>query len=717
MAAWLAIMAPSMVAAALTAIWANDGGDKVARDELRASRGAAVTNRTWDGATVRLSGARNEVLGFALLLEAGNGPVSNLAVACPRLDGPGGAAIVSRVVTGADLFTWTNRNIELFLVRYLEIKGLSRLSYETYDERHIPQRFRRPWTGEGYGTGGWADRPDHNRFYPEIAVPLELAPSFAVASGQCQMIWCDIYVPRDAAPGLYTGAVYVTENQHAAAAMPATLRVRDFALPDVPTARTMVYLGYADLNRRYAGEDYPDPASPAGVLAAAARQRHFQLAHRHKLSLIDDNEGYDAWPHDRPRPYWEPVLSGALFSPAAGYAGPGQDTGNNVYSIGTYGSWNWQTEGATGMWAHTDAWASWFASHAPGTALFLYLVDESPDYDTTEQWAEWINANPGPGSNVMSMATLPLPDADAHTPALDIAASWCDIGLSNAWAAAAPHFLTNAARRFYLYNGRRPAAGSFATEDDGVALRALAWAQYKLHIDRWFFWESTYYNNFQGGMGQTRVWQSAFTFGRISQTNELGETGWNYSNGDGVLFYPGTDRVFTNDSYGCPGPFASLRMKLWRRGLQDVDYLAQAARYDPARVQALVQEMMPRAVWEYGVTDADDPTWVRADITWTNQPDRWEAAREELADIIEAGRSNFTARVARVAPAEAALTWNRPGPAFLYTVEGAGDLATDRWEAVTGAWPTAETNWFLPLGVGAYHVYRVRASYPEQVRP
>ena len=40
-------------------------------------------------------------------------------------------------------------------------------------------------------------------------------------------------------------------------------------------------------------------------------------------------------------------------------------------------------------------------------------------------------------------------------------------------------------------------------EDDGVALRALAWAQYKKHINRWFFWETTYYNNNQGNTGQT----------------------------------------------------------------------------------------------------------------------------------------------------------------------------------------------------------------------
>jgi len=45
--------------------------------------------------------------------------------------------------------------------------------------------------------------------------------------------------------------------------------------------------------------------------------------------------------------------------------------------------------------------------------------------------------------------------------------------------------------------------------------------------------------------------------------------------------------------------------------------------------------MVPLVLWEYGVDDPDDPTWVRTDISWSTNPDDWEAARAELADIIE----------------------------------------------------------------------------------
>ena len=79
------------------------------------------------------------------------------------------------------------------------------------------------------------------------------------------------------------------------------------------------------------------------------------------------------------------------------------------------------------------------------------------------------------------------------------------------------------------------------------------------------------------------------------------------------------------------GPFASLRLKHWRRGIQDVDYLNLAAAIDPAQTAQIVVNMIPRVLWQVGVTDPDDPTWVLTDISWSTDPDVWEEARAELA--------------------------------------------------------------------------------------
>lgn len=632
----------------IVAVWANDGGDKVTRDELRAGTNpGAVLNSVWDGTAVTLFGARNEVVAFNLILEAPTTSASNVTLTFDTLTGPGGT-ISAAPASGDGVFNWVNRPIELFYVRYLEIKGLSTdlfFAGYNYDERHIPQRFRRPWTGLGDGMGTWQDRPDHNKFYPDIAVPLELVSSFDIAAGQNQSIWVDIYIPTTAPPGVYRGTVTIQENGSTTHEIPVELAVRGFTLPDQPYAQTMLFVGYEDINARYLGIEYPDDGSAADNASRLIRDRHFQLAHRHRISLIDANERSIDWDNDgnqldRPHPQWLPRLNGSLFTAANGYDGPGVGIGNNVYSIGTYGSWSWQGEGEAAMRNHSDAWVTWFEANAPDSEYFLYLIDESDDYPQIQQWAQWIDDNPGPGRRLRSMATMSIPTAAANTPALDVPTSWFNVGPTNAWQQAVDSYTNNPDKRVFFYNSNRPASGSFATEDDGVALRELAWGQCKKDIDRWFYWESTYYNNFQGNTGQTNVFQTAHTFGDLDGVDAgLGETGGNYLNGDGVLFYPGTDVRFPEDSYGVQGPFASLRLKHWRRGIQDVEYLAMAAAIDPTRVRAIVDAIVPSVLWDLGVEDPSDPTWVLTDISWPTDPDGWEAARAELADIINVSTS------------------------------------------------------------------------------
>jgi hypothetical protein len=630
--------------AGLAAVWANDGADKVTRAERRASAdGRDVRNSVWDGNSVSVFGARNEVVSFNLLLEApADASVEGLTVALDSLTASDGTKIGAARTSPDGLFSWVGRNIELFYVRYLQIKGLSTLAYDDYDERHIPERFRRPWVGGGRGMGDWTDRPDHDAFYPDIAVPLELVGEIGIPPGQNQSLWVDIYIPKDAKPGSYLGTMTLAARGQVPLSIPVRLTVRDFSLPDVPTARTMLYLGYEDINKRYLGEKYPVAGSPNEATSRLIRDRHFQLAHRHRISLIDGNHGAGS-SVDAPAPEWLPRLDGRLFSAAKGYEGPGRDTGNGIFSISTYGGFAWRNEGEAAMRKHSDAWVKWFEVNAPDVDYFLYLIDE-PGEDKlpqVEQWAKWLNDNPGPGSALKSLATISFVRAQKSTPSVDIPTTWAAIGITDDWQRAVDELAADPDKRVYMYNGKRPASGSFAIEDDGVALRELAWGQYKMGVERWFYWESTYYNNFQGGAGETNVFETAQTFGGKPKPHSVrGQKSWNYSNGCGVLFYPGTDKLYPRESYGVLGPLASLRLKHWRRGIQDVDYLALAAKSDPERVAGIVQTMVPKVLWEYGVDDEQDPTWVRTDISWTNDPDAWEAARSELADIIEAANQH-----------------------------------------------------------------------------
>ncbi|HOW36377.1 MAG TPA: DUF4091 domain-containing protein [Candidatus Omnitrophota bacterium] len=631
------------------AVWANSGEDKVTKDELRLARGLDVKNSIWDGRTINLFGAKNEIISFNLILEAPIEDLKDLSVVFNSLSGPNSSVIQSRSATKDDLFNFVGRNIELFFVRYLQIKGVSRLSYEPdYDERHVPQRFRLPYTlPKGKSSGLFKDRSDANKYYPDIAVPLELVNPFSIAKRENQSIWVDIYIPKDVPEGIFSGQVKITGPDIQEISIPVTLKVLLFTLPDVPSAKTMVYYSDEDINDRYFGAKWPKPKD--FTIKENKRMEdvwfaHHLLAHRHKISLIDDGVGLDfdrlqAW-RDNYTFRWAQVLNGSAFGRERGYDGFGVGVSSGIYSVGTYGSWKnaWDEDNPIDMWQRSDRIVSWFEKLLPGVGYFLYLSDEPKQEDSVkiEKWASTIKQNPGPGSRLKTLVTSGLPQIQDRMPSVDIGFDMR--GDKFVWEPVFKQWQKEG-KSIWAYNGKRPMTGSFATEDDGVALRVIAWTQFKHKIGRWFYWQSTHYKNTSHVSVETNVFQTAWTFGRKGDKLHLkyGETGPDYNNGDGVLFYPGTEMRFPEDNYGIAGPIASLRLKFWRRGIQDMDYLAMAHKVNPVAVDVLVQEMIPKVLWEVGVTDPKDPTYVHADISWSIDPDKWEQARRTLADIIISG--------------------------------------------------------------------------------
>jgi hypothetical protein len=138
------------------------------------------------------------------------------------------------------------------------------------------------------GSGGWTDRPDHDKAYPDIAILIELVPTFSIAAGQSQSIYADIYIPRSAMPGLYQGTVTV-QQESTTVNVPVQLTVFNFALPDVPMAKIMLYYSSPDINKRFFGSNYVDPNSNSGAQARVIRDRYFQMATRNRISLIGDD--------------------------------------------------------------------------------------------------------------------------------------------------------------------------------------------------------------------------------------------------------------------------------------------------------------------------------------------------------------------------------------------------------------------------------------------
>ena len=386
---------------------------------------------------------------------------------------------------------------------------------------------------------------------------------------------------------------------------------------------------------------YVNWQSAEGHRIAQITDRYYQLFHRHKLSLIGENE---CPVNDRPCDSSIPRLNGSLYTASRGYAGPGTGTAEGVYAIGPYGTWGAATYGVPEwrydqnlFWQHTNNYSTWFQQNLPGSDYFLYLKDEpSPsDYSLVNTWAKWIKDNPGPGHSMSSLVTFPFGLAPMNMPDVDIPVTQGGVGVcpstpcnnvahNTTWA---QFYRTAPRRKLWGYNAGRPGTATFMTEDDGIAARMIPWGQYKLGIDRWFYW----YAN----LNTPADWfQQAVTWGSIQYyDNIIGFTGDNAtSNGDGLLAYPGHSVYGGQTNYNLDGPIASLRMKEWRRGIQDVDYLTLAAKYDPTTTNSVIASTVPKAQWEY---NAPDPSYyVGEGPSWSSDPDVWEASRKRLMQVI-----------------------------------------------------------------------------------
>jgi hypothetical protein len=153
---------------------------------------------------VEVSAARGESAGFQIVIYGGAAGMDNVdAKAMPAVGGSG-----------------LTLPLRLYREHYVAISNPSRegeggAKAGIYPDALIP--FRNPFTGEPL-TGG--------RYVP---VP------FRVAAHNNQVIYGEIAVPEDAAPGAYASAISLTSSAGALANIPVSLTVWNFVIPKKPS--------------------------------------------------------------------------------------------------------------------------------------------------------------------------------------------------------------------------------------------------------------------------------------------------------------------------------------------------------------------------------------------------------------------------------------------------------------------------------------------------
>lgn len=432
---------------------------------------------------------------------------------------------------------------------------------------------------------------------PDRLVPLSQADSVVIPKMAQQVFWVDLWIPPSAQAGKHSGRLAVIGD--ASCGSPCNIEVEiellDRTMPDDVRARSMVWFSGTDEDERVMARYFSDVKSVSPSDARELRLRHYQLARQHRISLFGQHSEVDD--------ELDELLSGAAFTEERGYQGPGQGKGLDVLVLHAYGGELSQVE--------AESVVQKSKKYPDVVDAFVYVMDE-PDSDQRAEINRRVEASRPMESFVTTM----------YTPKLDTDIFALLAGMYSRKNAAKGRA---AGKKIWIYNGERPHTGSFAIDDVAVATRVNPWIQYKLGIARWFYWEATYYFDFQGKRGAVDVATNALNF-----TNRHGDR----VNGDGLLMYPGRDLLFPTQDAGVAGPLASMRLKNWRRGIEDVEYLVMAREAGfGEQVDSLLETLLPRVVDEVAPTDA---------VTFPEDGPSWTQARRYLFELLRDGHSDLT---------------------------------------------------------------------------
>jgi hypothetical protein len=568
--------------AGLARVWGVHDGEKIARDDLASP--LAASNFAWDGTKVKIFGARNEMLGFQIVVESTLAGIKGLSVSLASLKQRGGAAAIVYASPGADPTAYAGRPIQVFAENYMNVTQPTHASWVFDTGSAAAPKNPLGWTpvqlvpeNARAGKGGF---------------PLDVAPRTN------QAFWFDVHTARNMPAGTYDGAVRVSAGG-AYRDVPVELEVLDFALPDEPAMKAMVYFEPEQV-ALYQGQ--------SGI-----EDRFHRFAHRQRIELVYAYDPASLQAHAG-------RFNGADFSGANGYAGPGEGVGNRIAPASFYGPGSAYDDRAS-AWQASDAWMTALGAHAPGATTFLYMPDEPgpADYPRIQTIAANVDSNPGPGKALPMFVTHAY--AAEIAPAIDI---WCAGPTRFDVAVAARE--RAAGKKYWFYNGKRPASGALIIDSPATDPRVTAWAAFKHGVEVYFYWHGDHWQHNRQKVNGDRlqnVWADPITFDNRKLPTDDGVI-----NGDGVLFYPGQEVLHPAEDRGVAGPVSTIQLANLRRGLQDHLYLTLARQRGLAsEVNQALQTIVPKVFSE-----------ASGAVAFPEHGDRYEEVRHALGVAIAAAK-------------------------------------------------------------------------------
>jgi hypothetical protein len=531
-ASLLAASASMPTARAAPSVWVIDDGEKIRRDATSTPFERGEQNPVWrPGEPVRLFGVRNEVLALQVVVEAGDAPLAAVTVDLRGLASSEGATL-----------TIQRRFVEHFVVVRRASGGATpgeSLGWEA---------------GAGPAPGAWVGA------VPDALIEIDHAPGWdpyplRVEARTNGIVWIDLDVPRDQAPGTYRGAIDVASERGPLASIPVEVDVDSPVLPE-PRAEATVFYDPDELTRR---------------IGAGAERALWRMLHAHRVAPLHNATSAA----DVARQ--QDALTGAAYATEAGYVGPGANQGDAVLAIGAYGGLGApDTANLVRVESIADAAA---AVTSPGGAdVFVYADDERCASTWGGRWRNLLGSSHDP--TVRSVRVAWTCSSDPAEQPVDIPILLARYDPVQASAAR------SRGKEVWIYNGVLPRTGAFLLDADAISPRVNGWLAAMYGIRRWFYWESTYW---YGRHGATPI-------DPFAEPESLHNADGDWANGDGVLVYPGRQRdAFGEHSLDTDGVAPSVRLKNWRRGLQDAAYLELARARDPTAADAVARALIPAA--------------------------------------------------------------------------------------------------------------------------
>ena len=575
------------------------------------------TDLDWSTGPLQLRAARNETIAFQLILRTSDtNATDEVSVALEPMTKTRSME-TEPATTGAG--TTDNTNTDANRIQGWFNQALFTAYYHPLDNAGYlwgPQTEVLPWPDE----------------YPDALVPTDNSCSRAnqgsanqssanqniainttvpVTPGTNQALWIDTYIDRSTEPGTYSQNVVVTIDDESIS-LPIDITVYDVTLPDKPSINAVGEL-YRTYFQEGAGYDITEPQWQAMA------QCYQQLAHQHRMVFIERLP--DLLTAEELEIYADiiqPAITGELFSAENGYVGPGANTPVTLWKT----PWPQTIDGVTYSGISDNE-----IQRFDGLAYIWDKLVERRGWTDTDYFAYVFDEVDGPNNNgdgslsrdeylkvVHDQIARVQSAIDNGSESTNIDLIWTshsnpsqwrgdpDLDLTDIirlWApnasAADTEFLKeriDAGEKAWFYHSGHPAIGAHSINVSGIEMRTWGVVGARYGFQGQFMWAVNLGND-------------EFPY-RDPQFNVNEDRA-----GNGVMVYPGNqlDKIGYEKS---PGPVPSMRLKAWRRGLQDAELYYLAYDKSPNAADTLLKQQMPAALTE----GRDKPSWSSNTADW-----------------------------------------------------------------------------------------------------